>query len=207
VTNTSESEYQPMFVPYDKDRLSVVRVDADKAQRLYTVGLDGTGWDMIAPTEDSAAYYCWMNDTTLALNVLNGGDGTLQEYDMKIQQSIIIMNGGFGRCLATAPGKNNFSYVQKSSDGKNLLMIYHMETGEREPVMEMMPGVEDYAWGLGGNLFCADRGFLYTADPNKPDPKWTLSADFNKQVGTLYRLAVSPKGDKIAMVSYRGKKP
>lgn len=207
VTNTTESEYQPTQLPNNNNRLSVVRVDADQAQRFYSVEMDGTGWEMLAPTEDSVAYYAWMNDTTVALNILNGGGGILEQYDRNIQQSIIIMNGGFGRCLAHVQGTNNFSYVQKSSNGSNLLMIYKMDTGDREPVIELPEGVEDYAWAPGGRLICSDNSKLYTVDPKSDDPKWLESADFTKTVGTMYRLAVSPKGDKIALVSYKGTKP
>src|SRR5436190_1514118 len=37
LTNSMESEYQPQLIPYDKKKLSVVRVDLDKAQRFYAL--------------------------------------------------------------------------------------------------------------------------------------------------------------------------
>ena len=53
VTNTPESEYQPQPILTDKTRLSVVRVDMDKAQRFYSINLDGTEADPLTENEDS----------------------------------------------------------------------------------------------------------------------------------------------------------
>ena len=110
VTNTPESEYQPFPIPFYNDKLSIVRVDADGAQRFYQIEMDGSEPATLLPNEDSVAYYCWMNDTTLGMYLLNGVGGALHQYDLIPQQSILIMpNGGFGRCLAKIPGSDNLS--------------------------------------------------------------------------------------------------
>jgi len=33
------------------------------------------------------------------------------------------------------------------------------------------------------------------------------SHDFSKSIGNFYRMAISSKGDKIAVVSYKGERP
>ncbi|MBK9319019.1 MAG: hypothetical protein IPM91_09525 [Bacteroidetes bacterium] len=65
VSNTPESEYQPQPIPYAKGKLSVIRVEMEKSQKLYEMSLDGSSFDLLTPNEDSVAYYCWMNDTTI----------------------------------------------------------------------------------------------------------------------------------------------
>lgn len=207
VSNSPESEYQPQPIPYAKGKLSVVRVEMEKAQKLYEMSLDGTAFELLMPNEDSLAYYCWMNDTTVGAYMLDGAGGNLQQFDMIPQQAIILKQGGFGRCLSRIPGSDNLSYVQKGSDKKNTLMRYEMATEDRMPVCELPEGVEDYCWGPDEKLYCGNKGVLYMFDTKLENAKWTAIGDFSEKIGNFYRLAMSPLGDKIALVSYKGDKP
>lgn len=207
ITNTPESEYQPQLIPYAKGKLSIVRVEMEKTQKLYEVKLDGSEFDYLMPNEDSVAYYTWMNDTTVGAYMLNGKGGMLQQFDMVPQQAIILMEGGFGRCLSTIPGTNLMTYVQKGSDGTNTLMKYDMSNEERMPILDFPKGVEDYCWGPGEKVYCADKGVLYMYDTKQEDGQWVSIGDFSETIGNFYRMAMSQAGDKIAIVSYKGDKP
>lgn len=207
VSNTPESEYQPQPIPYEKNKLSVVRVEMEKAQKLYEMGLDGSSFELLMPNEDSVAYYCWMNDTTVGAYMLDGAGGMLQQFDMIPQQAIILMQGGFGRCLARIPNSNNLSYVQKGSDKKNTLMKFEMATEERMPLCELPEGVEDYCWGPDEKVYCGQQGIIYMMDTKTEGAEWVAVGDFSESIGNFYRIAMSPLGDKIAMVSYKGEKP
>ncbi len=208
VTNTPESEYQPYPIPFYRDKLSIVRVDVDGAQRFYQIEMDGTEPATLLPNEDSVAYYCWMNDTTLGMYMLNGVGGALHQYDLIPQQSILIMpNGGFGRCLAKIPDSDNLSYVLFNSDHKVYLMKYDFVDQKRSIIIEMPEGVEDYAWAPSGKLFSSSKGKLLYYDLKSESGKWTELTDFSKTIGNFYRMCISPKGDKIAVVSYKGARP
>ena len=208
VTSTPESEYQPYPIPFYKDKLSIVRVDMDRAQRFYELSFDGSEPALLIPNEDSVAYYCWMNDTTLGTYMLNGGGGSLQQFDLIPQQSIILMQyGGFGRCLAKIPGSANLSYVLKNSDGKYVLTKFDFVSQERMPLAEMPGEIEDYCWGPDMKVYIGKDGKLFSYDTRNENAKWIEVADLSKTVGTFYRLAMSPKGDKIALVSYKGQRP
>ncbi len=208
VTNTPESEYQPYPIPFYRDKLSIVRVDVDGAQRFYQIEMDGTEPATLLPNEDSVAYYCWMNDTTLGMYMLNGVGGALHQYDLIPQQSILIMpNGGFGRCLAKIPYSDNLSYVLFNSDHKVYLMKYDFVDQKRSIIIEMPEGVEDYAWAPSGKLFSSSKGKLLYYDLKSESGKWTELTDFSKTIGNFYRMCISPKGDKIAVVSYKGARP
>jgi Tol biopolymer transport system component len=210
LTNSLESEYQPQLIPFDKKRLSIVRVDLDKAQRFYAIDLlDGTLSDEpLMPNEDSLAYYCWINDTTVGAYMLNGGGGSLHLFEMKPQQSIILMpNGGYGRCLARIPGTDNLSYVQKGSDGKFTLIQFETKTEERTPIMELPEGVEDYAWGPDGKVYVASKSKLLCYDTKSTELKWYEFADFEKVIGNSYRIVMNKAGTKLAVVSYKGNRP
>lgn len=207
VTSTPESEYQPQPIPYARDKFSVIRVELEKAQRFYEYSFDASYMDILMPNEDSLAYYCWMNDTTVGAYMLNGRGGSLQQFDMKPQQAIILMEGGFGRCLARVPGTSNLSYVQKGSDGVNTLMVFDMSTEERNPHCTLPQGVEDFCWGPDGRIWCSDQGKLFSYNSKKEGAIWEMVADLNEKTGSFYRLAMNPAGDKMAIVSYKGDKP
>lgn len=208
VTNTPESEYQPFPIPFYKDKLSIVRVDADGAQRFYQIEMDGSEPATLLPNEDSIAYYCWMNDTTLGMYILNGVGGALHQYDLIPQQSILIMpNGGFGRCLAKIPDSDNLSYVMFNGDKKVYLMKFDFINQTRNIIIEMPEGVEDYAWAPDGKIYIGNKGKLFYYDVKSETGQWTEIADFSKSIGNFYRMSISPKGDKIAVVSYKGARP
>ena len=206
ITNSPESEYQPMPIPYDKNKISAIRVEMEKTQKLYEFSLDGSYGDYLTPNEDSVAYYCWINDTTIGAYMLNGKGGFLQQFDMVPQQAIILADGGFGRCLAKIPGTAMLTYVLKSA-GTNTLMQYDMTNEERMPILIFPEGVEDFCWGPNRMVYCADKGNIWMYDTKDENAKWVSIADFSEAIGDFYRLAMSPAGDKMALVSYKGPKP
>ncbi|MEP7265549.1 MAG: hypothetical protein ABI772_13670 [Bacteroidota bacterium] len=207
ITSSEESEFQPQPLPFDKNLLSIVRVDLDKAQRFYSVNLDGTEFSYLSEAEDSVAYYTWMNDTTVGMYKLNGAGGTLEQYDMIPLQSIILMEGGFGRCLQKAPQSSDLTYVSKGKEDWNI-MRYNFETQEKTQICKTMMNEEDYCWTPYETILMGSGGKLYMLDTKLLDKaEWVEVADYTKTIGSFYRLACSTMGNKLAIVSYKGKKP
>lgn len=210
ITNTPESEYQPQPIPYAKGKLSYVRVEMEKAQKLWEINIDGSSEDYLTPNEDSVAYYCWINDTTIGAYMLNGPAPMLQQFDMVPQQAIILMQGGFGRCLAKIPGTGLLSYVvlAKEKGGKHSVWQYDMTNEERMPMFELPAGIEDFCWGPDGKVYCGDKGKVLMYDTrNEDNPQWVEVADLTEKIGNFYRIAMNSTGDKIALVSYKGNRP
>lgn len=221
ITKSEESEFQPQPLPFDKSLLSIVRVDLDKSQRFYSVNMDGTEFSYLSEAEDSVAYYTWMNDTTVGMYKLNGKGGTLEQYDMIPLQSIILMEGGFGRCLQKVPQSSDLTYVTKAEKEKEdektkqkvkindwNIMRYNFDTQEKTWVAKTMDDEEDFCWTPYETLLMGSKGKLYMLDPKLGElAEWLEVADYSKTVGNFYRLASSPMGNKIVLVSYKGKKP
>lgn len=209
ITNTPESEYQPQPMPSDKNLLSIVRVNAELAQGFYSVNMDGTEFKNLVENQDSLAYYTWMNDTTVGMYTLTGEFPTLEQFDMIPQQSVIVMEGGFGRCIQRIPGTDDLSFVAKKE--KENWGIYHFflaEDADTIFICNTLPGEEDFCWTPNGSILMASKGILYRYDTKQQeDIKWEVVADFTKTIGNFYRLAISPFGDKLAIVSYEGSKP
>jgi Tol biopolymer transport system component len=210
ITNTPESEYQPQPIPYAKTKLSYVRVEMEKAQKLWEINIDGSGEDYLTPNEDSVGYYCWINDTTIGAYMLNGPTPMLQQFDMVPQQAIILMQGGFGRCMAKIPGTGLLSYVvlAKEKEGKHSVWQYDMTNEERMPMLELPVGVEDFCWGPDGKVYCGNKGKILMYDTrNEDNPQWVEVADLTENIGNFYRLSMNSTGDKIALVSFKGTRP
>lgn len=209
ITNSEESEYQPQPLPFDKNLLSIVRVEMDKSQRFYSVNLDGTEFSYLSEAEDSVAYYTWMNDTTVGMYKLNGKGGTLEQYDMIPLQSIILMEGGFGRCLQKVPQTSDLTYVVKMAEDKDWnIMRYNFDTQEKTEVCKTIKGEEDFCWTPYETILMGSKGKLYMLDTRLADKaEWSEVADFSKITGNFYRIVCSPMGNKIALVTYKGGKP
>lgn len=202
MTETPESEYSPKFSP-DGKTTTMVRVDGDKGQRFYQFTKDPEDLYNITQGLDSIGYYCWINDSTVALACLNNGM-ELYVYEVKNSQ-FVVLEKNIGRCMMALKTGTNLIFVRKAGDDVSL-MNFDVVSGETNFYCDGMKGVEDYAMGPDGRIYCGNEGKLYAIDPNG-SRKWEELADFSKTIAGFYRLAVSPDGRRIALVAYEGKKP
>jgi len=197
ITNTRESEYSPTLMP-DGKSISVVRVEADGTQRLWKFPLAGGGPSLILENIKPVGYHLWIDDNTLALFVL-GKPNTLQLVDLRSGKVNSIADNP-GRILRRVPHQDKFSFVQKVSDREWLVKTFDLKTREIATFIQTFPGVEDYAWTPSGVLLMANGSKLFAR--KKSDFAWIELADFsNAGLKNITRIAVSAKGDRIAVVS------
>ena len=203
VTNTKESEYSPMLAPGGKD-ISVVRVDADGGQRFYELPVS----DMISAIHisgtDSIGYYCWLNDSSLAMFIL-GDAMTLQTLNIKTGERKLIASD-IGRCMKLSNDKKSFYFVIKQNENEWGIFEMNIATGEKKKVTSTLQGSEDYAIMPDGTFLMGNQGKLFWL--NFPaDKEWREIVDFSEVLGDFYRISVSSDGKRIAMVAFTGKKP
>jgi hypothetical protein len=199
ITNTPESEYSPTLMP-DSKSISVVRVEGDGTQRLWKLPLAGGSPALILENIKPVGYHLWVDDYTLALFVL-GKPNTLQLVDLRSGKAEVIADNP-GRILRRVPHENKFSFVQKVSDQEWLIKTYDLKTRSSAIFIKTFPGVEDYAWTPAGVLLMANGSKVFAR--RKSDFAWVELADFsNAGLKNITRIAVSPKGDRIAIVARR----
>jgi dipeptidyl aminopeptidase/acylaminoacyl peptidase len=199
VTNTPESEYSPTWMP-DGKSISVVRVEADGTQRLWKFPLAGGTPSLILGKIKPVGYHLWVDDYTLALFVL-GKPNTLQLVDLRTGKAEVIADNP-GRILRRVPHEDKFSFVQKASDQEWLIRTCDLKTRNIVTFIKTFPGVEDYAWTPAGVLLMANGAKLFAR--KKSDWAWVEIADFSHAgLKSITRIAVSPKGDRIAVVARR----
>jgi hypothetical protein len=199
ITRTPESEYSPTLMP-DGKSISVVRVEVDGTQRLWKFPLAGGGPSLILGNIKPVGYHLWVDDYTLALFIL-GKPNTLQLVDLRTGKAEVIADNP-GRILRRIPHEDKFSFVHKVSDQEWLIKTFDLKARNIATFIKTFPSVEDYAWTPAGVLLMANGSKLFAR--KKSDWAWVEIADFsNAGLKNITRIAVSPKGDRIAVVARR----
>ena len=207
VTDTPEGEFSPTVTP-DGRHISVIRVEADSTQRLWRFTLDGKQPELVLPDVKPVGYHAWADDHTLALFVL-GQPATLQIADTRTGKAAIVVRG-LGRSMQRIPGSHAISFVERQGPAQPgeppALWIRALDPSTQRvtPLVSAVAGATeaDCAWAPGGLLLMAHGGVLYAWRGG--DAEWRRVADLDALGLTgVTRIAVSPKGDRIAFVTQR----
>ena len=203
LTETPEGEYSPTVTP-DGKFFSVIRVERDKdaTQRLWKFPLAGGAPTLVLEKFKPVGYHAWADERTLALFII-GRPATLQVVDVKTGEYGTIATS-VGRSLHRVPRTEKISYVHKMSPTEWLIKEYDTKTHAKRMLTATLPGSEDYAWTNDGALLMAQGSKLYTLQPGK-DTGWRELADFTGAgVTEITRIAINPRGDRIAFVAQGG---
>jgi hypothetical protein len=198
LTETKESEYSPTPMP-DGRHISVVRVEADSTQRLWKFPAGGGAPSLVLEAIKPVGYHAWVDAQRVAVFIL-GQPNTLQLADLRTGKAEVIIESA-GRSLHMVPAGEKLSFVHKVSEKEWWIKALDLKTRAVTPVTRTLAGSEDFAWTAQGVLLMANGPKLFKLDPAK-DKDWQEVADFSHAgVGQITRLAVSPKGDRLAIVA------
>ncbi len=203
VTSTPESEYSPRLTP-DGEAISVVRVDLDGAtQGLYRIPLDGGDAQNLLPDLDDIAYYAWAGPDRVALFRVGESSGlylaTLSTGELHHIADHV------GRSLQSIPGTESVSFVDQSDPERWFVRRLHGETGEVETVVDTPPGSVEHAWMSSSTLIMGHEGALYRYSVGGVEGVWIPLVDLRRYVGPFSRIAVSPSGLRIGVVTEDGR--
>lgn len=198
VTSTPESEYSP--TPTPDGGISVIRVEADSTQRLWRFDADGRDPRLVLEEVRPVGYHAWGDDHTLALFVL-GTPPTLQLADVRTGRAEVVAES-IGRSLHRIPGRRAISFVHKGAEDEWWIRSLDLDTREIAPIAPTLLDAEDHAWTPGGALLMGKGSVLYRW--NADAEEWWEVADLEAAgVREITRLAVSPRGDRLAVVGQR----
>lgn len=192
-TTAPESEYSPTLMP-GGDALSVVRVERDSTQRLWRIPLGGGPESLLLEQVEPVGYHAWVDSVTLVLFVL-GSPNSLQLANVTTGRADTVTTG-VGRSLHRVPNAARASFVKVESREESWIMTLDPRTGVTERVVRLPAGVQDYAWLPDGSILIGEGGTL---------KRWQRGGDWMSigevsGVGEITRLAVSPRGDAVAVV-------
>lgn len=213
VTKTRESEYSPTPLP-NSVGFSVIRVEADSAQRLWAFDLDGTHARLVLDSIKPVGYHAWGDNHTLILFVL-GSPPTLQIADAATPSARgEVLARDIGRSLQRIPNRPSVSFLQRDSVAGASLREVDVRTRRVTELIKTPTGAEFFAWTPDGIVLTAAGSKLYSWDPRGSGGgggggggvSWQELADFAAAgLTNLTRLAVSPKGDRVAIVAVPAK--
>ncbi|CAN5146285.1 hypothetical protein BH18ACI2_BH18ACI2_25410 [soil metagenome] len=200
LTATAESEYSPTLMPGGAG-FSVIRVEADKRQRLWKFPFAGGQPALVLEQIKPVGYHLWIDPHTLALFIL-GTPNTLQLVDVRNEKAEVIIEN-IGRSLHLIPrGRGQFSFVHKVSKDEWHVKSFDPRTKRIETIVRTLPSSEDLAWLPDGSLLMGQGAKLYRFDPRTKKSGWQGVADFSAAgLQEITRLSISPRGDQLAFVA------
>ena len=197
LTTTPESEYSPTPLP-DGRGFSVVRVEADSTQRLWAFDLDGSHPRLLLPGVQPVGYHAWIDSVTVALFVL-GAPATLQFADLRTGKAETVARD-VGRSPQPVPGRAAVSVVWRRDSTTRWIALVDGATRTPQPFAPLPDSADFHAWTPDGTLLASAGTRVLRWDPLAA--RWVAIADFAAAgLTSITRLAVSPSGDRLALVA------
>jgi dipeptidyl aminopeptidase/acylaminoacyl peptidase len=214
LTQTAENENSPTYLPAGigaPGGFSVVQSEFDSSggrpaapiQRLWRFGADGKSPQLVLAAINPVGYHAWIDADRLVLFVLGqqGKPATLQLADVKTGKRDVLA-ADIGRSLHRIPNTRLASFVQRESSGEYWIKQIDVTSRKIEPLVKAAEGSSerDYAWMPDGTtILMAARTKVMSW--TRGAAGWSEVFDGEAhQLGAITRLAVSPKGDAVAMV-------
>ena len=192
VTRTPENEYSPTVMP-DGKHFSVIR---DSTQHLWSFTLEGTPVRALLDSVRPIGYHTWLNPDTVFVFVL-GSPATLRRAELAGGTAVVVARD-IGRALLKVPGRRAVSYAQRDSAGY-LVRTIDPVTGRGETLIRLPEDNEFFIWLADGSLLSASGNRLLRWRVGEKD--WSEVTRFTEPgLQRITRLAVSPAGDRLALV-------
>ena len=210
LTDTPENENSPTYLPAgigDPGGFSVVRTEPDRSQRLWRFDAQRRNPQIVLTEIKPVGYHAWVDADSVALYVL-GQPATLRIAGVKSGTAVIAASG-IGRSLHRVPGTRSVSFVQREASGEFWIKQIDSASNAIEPLVKAVDGStdRDMAWMPDGRTLLMSAGtkvFSWT----RGAAGWTEVFDAAAHgLGAVSRLAISPRGDAIAIVVTESKSP
>jgi hypothetical protein len=200
VTTTPESEYSATMMPGSR-RFSVVRVERDSTQRLWSFRVDGTDPQLVLEALAPIGYQAWLDQFRLAVYVL-GTPSTLHVLRRDGSEDEVRASN-IGRTIQRVPAQDWYSFVQLDSTRTAWIVAQPFAGGAVSRLVRLPEDDEFYSWAPDGTLLSASKGSIVRWNGVSGEGSaWipVLSATA-PAVRNISRLAVSPDGRWLAFVA------
>ena len=194
VTATPESEYSATPIP-GRSAFSVIRVERDSTQRLWRFANDGSSPELVLRALRPVGYHVWLSDGLLGTFVL-GSPNALVVVDARTEHADTLARD-IGRALVKVPGRDAFTFLQIGRDS-SVISEVDTRTNAVRPLFAAPRGADYHLWTPDGTLIAAAGTRLYM----RVGERWDVLADFAELgIRGISRLALSPRGDRLAFVA------
>jgi Tol biopolymer transport system component len=214
LTQTPENENSPTYVPAGAGAagsFGVVQSEFDAKggrpaspiQRLWRFDATGKSPQLILADINPVGYHAWIDADRMVLFVLGaqGKPATLQIASVKTGKAEVVTDN-IGRSLHRIPGTGLASFVQREASGEFWIKQIDINSKKIDPLVKAAEGSSerDYAWMPDGKTILMSTGTKIMSW-TRGGTVWTEAFDGAPHgLGAITRLAVSPKGDAVAIV-------
>ena len=200
ITKTApESEYSAMQLPYPKN-FSVIRVEKDSTQRLWTLSPDGASGRPTFSNIKPVGYHTWLDQHHLALFVL-GSPNALVLADTRTGKGDTLARD-IGRSLVSLPSGGGFSFFSRRGQDWMLTAVRTTRSGKVAYItpLTLVPRGMDYIAWIGGSAIGGTGSKLMVWSP--ADSQWREVADLSTHgITRISRIAVSRDLKRLAIVA------
>lgn len=197
LSDTPGSEYSPKQINKD-GKVLAVRLEKNGKQRLYAYDKTGKSEEIIK--DIPVAYYGFRNSKSILATVLSGDVMDLVQIDIENKRLVKLFDDA-GRGIERLPKGNSMSYLLRN-DADNW-DLYVLDQGSEDAyfVTELPGRIQDYVWLTDTQILIGMGNKLYLYD-TFGESEWVhIGSLGNFGIKDISRLAVSPNGKKLAVVS------
>jgi hypothetical protein len=180
-------------------RYSVVRVERDSTQRLWSFALDGSDAQLLIAGLAPVGYHAWLAPNRLLTYVL-GTPSTLHIIDRDGANDEVRARD-IGRALQRIPGQSWYSFARRDSARVLWIVSQPFEGGPLSTLVRAPSDNEYHAWTPDGALLSATQGTIVRWNGRTGDEGEWLPIATIPGVKNISRLAVSPDGRWLAFVA------
>ena len=195
MTNTAGSEYSPQQTP-NKKFFSAIKLDTDDTQLLWHYSFRRKK-PRVLVDKLKIGYHAWLNEKVLVSFVL-GEPSVLQVTNLKFKIKYPIAKN-IGRSIHKIPTTELISFISLEHDEPEIYSIDPISS-EKKYIADPLEGSQDMAWTPDKTIVMGKNNKLYKLTPGE-DKTWIEIASIEEfNLNGITRIAISPLGNKIAIV-------
>jgi len=195
MTNTTGSEYSPIQSP-NKKYFSSIYLDKEGNQLLWLYPFNRKKPKILLENLE-VGYHAWVNKKIIVSFVL-GDPATLEVSNLKFKIKYPIEKN-IGRSILKIPGTELISFISHENTDFEIYSINPLNS-EKKYIADALINSQDLAWTPDGTMVMANENKLYKLKPGI-DKSWVEFASLESYKLTgITRIAISPTGNKIALV-------
>lgn len=197
VTQTSVGEYSP--TPIDEYHFVSVVVEPDNRQRLWEYDTRTGASKLFVEERDSVGYFDILDSGEIPMFIL-GSPQSLRIWNPETKTERRV-DGIPGRSIKKLPGFNGFTFVDTHYSDRPQVIAIDNETLERQVIAQMPAGAQDLLWTPDGTLLASSGSIIYQFS-SEAGGMWKNMLDLkNFGLANISRMAISPDGNTLALVS------
>lgn len=189
-----QGEFSPTPIPESEGGISYIRSPDDSSGRLWRMAYEGAAPEVVFADIGPVGYHAWFDSGHVALWLLQD-PSVLQLVDVRTRAARTLATG-VGRSPQSVPDRRAVSFTRTTRDGM-AIELYDLDLDRSERLTLLPEDGEFHAWTPDGRLLSSAGSRVFVLR----EGDWQEVVDLAHLHLKLSRLAVSPKGDRLALVA------